>query len=109
MRYLESRMVNTMEKLNKASVKLDIAKDVFDATVDQNLTLYSNKLNDTMNIFACIATMFLPLQLVSGLLGMNVLVPGQNVDDTTPFWIICGVCIGLLIILLILFKSKNWF
>ena len=107
-RHLYGRLEFYRKRIKEVEMYLEISNNIFMASVDQNMSVYTNKLNQTMQIFASIATMFLPLQLVSGLFGMNVLVPGQNIDHEWPFYLICGVCILLLAICFIYFKCKRW-
>lgn len=46
-----------------------------------------------------VALLFLPLQAIAGLLGMNVKIPLQHCDSTLPFWGICAASSALVIIL----------
>jgi Mg2+ and Co2+ transporter CorA len=55
---------------------LTTAEQIFQVTVDDTMTGLSQKMNNAMKHFSAIATIFLPLNLVAGLFGMNVLVPG---------------------------------
>jgi magnesium transporter len=34
------------------------------------------------------ASIVLPLNLIAGIMGMNVLVPGQNVESLVPFFVV---------------------
>lgn len=46
-----------------------------------------------------VALLFLPLQAIAGLLGMNVKIPLQNCDSTLPFWGIIAASSALVIVL----------
>ena len=70
-RHLKSRMSNLHNTTIIIERKLELARNTFQASVDANLTNYSRQLDSLMKIFASIATMFLPLQLISGMWGMN--------------------------------------
>jgi Mg2+ and Co2+ transporter CorA len=51
--------------------KLELARNTFQTSIDASLTDYSRGLDRLMKKFAIIATIFLPLQLISGIWGMN--------------------------------------
>jgi Mg2+ and Co2+ transporter CorA len=51
--------------------KFELARNTFQTAIDANLSEYSKKLDQIMRKFAIIATMFIPLQLISGMWGMN--------------------------------------
>lgn len=55
-----------------------------------------------------VATIFLPLNLLAGMMGMNVKVPGRDVDNLDWFLSIIGFMIALSLILLSLFKCVKW-
>ena len=55
---------------------LDTAEQIFSVKMDDTMTGLSQKMNELMKKFSAIATIFLPLNLVAGLWGMNVIVPG---------------------------------
>ena len=60
-----------------------------------------------MNQFSAFATIFLPLQFVAGLWGMNVIVPGQD-DGEWVFYVIIAVSFGLFIAFALIFQLKKY-
>lgn len=59
----------------------------------------ANKMGRMMKRLSEVALLFLPLQAIAGLLGMNVQIPFQNCDSTLPFWGIVATSSALVIIL----------
>lgn len=58
-------------------------------------------------VFAVVATLFLPLGFITGLLGINVGgMPG--VDSDLAFWWVAGLCAGLGVALLTAFRLSRW-
>lgn len=58
-------------------------------------------------VFAVVATLFLPLGFITGLLGINVGgMPG--VDSEMAFWWVAGLCGGLGVALLTAFRLSRW-
>lgn len=48
------------------------------------------KTADVLGKLTVLGTIVLPMNIVTGMWGMNVLVPGQNVEDLSWFWSITG-------------------
>ena len=44
------------------------------------------KTADVLGKLTVLGTIVLPMNIVTGMWGMNVLVPGQNVNDLSWFW-----------------------
>jgi magnesium transporter len=68
--------------------------------------MQTNKTNEIMKILTLISSIILPLTFLTGLYGMNVLLPMS--DNSLAFWIIIGmmVCIGLAMVFL--FRKRKW-
>lgn len=65
----------------------------------------SFKLNDVMKVLTVIATIMMPMTLISGIGGMNVLFPFDLRESMTGFWILLAVMIISAIGLIIWFKK----
>lgn len=71
----------------------------------------SNKISEQMNkrsyVLTIVAAIFLPLGFFTGLMGINVGgMPG--VDYSQAFWIVLGICSGILGLLLMVFYWRKW-
>lgn len=63
-------------------------------------------MNKTIYIMSIVATIFLPLSLITGLLGINVGgIPGS--DNGIAFWVVCGVLGIIAFIEYLWFKKKR--
>ncbi|CAI2387741.1 unnamed protein product [Moneuplotes crassus] len=107
-RHLKSRMGNLNHTAFIIERRLELARNRFAASIDASISNYSRDLDSLMKKFAVIATIFLPLQLVSGMLGMNLKVPFQTTDSTWPFWALTGVMTLLVLGFWILFKRWKY-
>ncbi len=108
MGHLYDRILLQESILKKIKFQLEITTDTFQAHVDQTLNNFTNRLNNSMNLFAAIATLFLPLGLIAGIFGMNVHVPWQErTDEIWPFWVIVGFMLVIMVLLLICVKCKK--
>jgi zinc transporter len=75
---------------------------------DELSNLLSDKINKNMYILSVIAAIFLPLGLLTGLLGINVGgIPGS--DNPYGFYIVSGSLAFLVICQVFLFKKLKWF
>lgn len=112
LKYYMSSLKSHSEILNsriKSSINfIRISENLYEANVDNALTIISNKLNIAMQHFSAIATCFLPLNLIAALWGMNVVVPGQLESSEYPFGIIIGIVILIGVSFYIYFRLKRW-
>jgi zinc transporter len=94
------------EKLMRIVEDVNAVKDRAMVTQEELNNRIADQMNQTMYIMSIIATIFLPLGFLTGLLGINVGgVPG--VDNGVAFWIVCAIIVILAIIEYILFKNKK--
>ena len=64
------------------------------------------KQNTLMRAFSVVASIFMPLQLVTGWYGMNLIMP--EVRSPVTYWVVIGVCVGVVALSLLLFRKKRW-
>jgi len=69
-------------------------------------SMQTNKTNEIMKILTLISSIVLPLTFLTGIYGMNVLLPLQ--DDNMAFWIIVIIMLLLGAGMLFLFRRKKW-
>ncbi|MEJ2595363.1 MAG: magnesium transporter CorA family protein [bacterium] len=69
-------------------------------------SMQTNKTNEIMRILTLISSIVLPLTFLTGIYGMNVLLPLQN--DTAAFWIIVILMVLLGGGMLFFFRRKKW-
>ncbi len=61
----------------------------------------------TQSQLAIVATIFLPLNFIAGLLGMNV--EGlPDAKDPAAFWEVLAICAGITVVQLLIFKKLRW-
>lgn len=69
-------------------------------------SLQTNKTNEIMKILTLISSIVLPLTFLTGIYGMNVLLPMG--DNNLAFWIILGIMVVLIGGMLVFFRRKKW-
>jgi magnesium transporter len=85
---------------------LDNYKEVVEALESTNESVISHRQNDVLRVLTIFSVVLLPLTLISGIFGMNVLFPGEHTH--TAFWVIVGLMIGTIVSMVAFFKYKRW-
>lgn len=98
---------NTSNKIEKLMLSLEslvqdlaLARETFESEI-------SNKTNELMKIFTLIASIFLPMNLITSMYGMNFTnIP--FVDLKYGYYIVSGIMLVISAALLWIFKKKKW-
>jgi magnesium transporter len=85
-----------------------IFQDRISGILDAHLTSVSNRLNEVMKVLTVVSTIFMPITFLSGLYGMNVLVPHFPGGEAAQFWWLFGIMLAIVAFMLALFRSKKW-
>ena len=86
---------------------LDSARDRAAVAQDELNNRLAEQMNQTMYVLSIVAGIFLPLGLLTGLLGINVGgMPG--VDSEWAFIVVCVVLVMIGVFLTALFRRKGW-
>ena len=86
---------------------LDNYKEVVEAIESTNESVISHRQNDVLRVLTIISTTMLPLFVITGLFGMNVLFPGEG--TTWAFWVILGLMLAAVAGMLGILRWKRWF
>jgi magnesium transporter len=85
---------------------LDNYKEVVEGLESTNESVISHRQNDVLRLLTVISVTILPLTLVTGLFGMNVLFPGEGTHEA--FWVIVAALLGIAVATLGFFRWKRW-
>jgi len=105
MTYRFRDVYDNLVRLNEEAMFL---QDRVTTLLDAYLSAQSNRLNQVMKVLTVIATIFMPLTVLTGLYGMNVrlaLFPG---GDAAQFWWITGIMLAVSLAMLWIFRRKHW-
>src|SRR4051812_43933837 len=86
--------------------QLDNYKEVVEALEDTNESVISHRQNRVLQILTIFSVVLLPLTLISGIFGMNVMFPGYGTH--TAFWVIVGGMAVTIIGMLGFFRWQRW-
>lgn len=86
---------------------LDAVRERAQIVKDELANALADKMNKNMYVLSIVASIFLPLGFLTGLLGINVGgMPGA--DSDVAFWIVSALCFGFIILVGGLFKFLKW-
>ena len=85
---------------------LDNYKEVVEALESTNESVISHRQNDVLRLLTLISVTMLPLTLITGIFGMNVLFPGEGTPGA--FWVILAALVVTLGSMLAFFRLKRW-
>jgi magnesium transporter len=83
-------------------------QDRITGLLDAHLAAQSNQLGQTMRVLTVIATIFMPLTVLTGLFGMNVGLPSLASGGTMEFWGIVGIMLVTSSVMLWFVRRRWW-
>lgn len=87
---------------------LDLARERAMVAQEELVSIVAHEQNARMFVLSIVAAIFLPLSFLTGLMGMNVAgLPGMVNEHA--FWILVVLMLLIAVIILMLFRIKNWF
>jgi len=102
------RMRDVYDNLVRLSEESVMLHDRVTGLVDAFLSSQSNRLNQVMKLMTVIATIFMPLTVLSGMFGMNVILPHMPGPPWMEFWWIAGLMAGIAGVMLYMFRRMRW-
>jgi len=93
----------------RAQDAIETYQDVGASVMDVYLSAQSNRMNEIMKQLTVVATIFMPLTLISGIYGMNVLV-GMWPPPLAPwsFSAVIAVMALIAVAMAVFFRKRNW-
>ena len=74
---------------------------------EQILDTRAEQMNQTMLVLAAVTAVFMPLTVISGILGMNVSgIPFH--DSPWAFWVVTGGLVALALAIVLWMKRRKW-
>ncbi len=105
---LAYRFRDVHDHLVRVSDEAMFFTDRISSILDAHLSAVSNQLNQVMKVLTIIATLFMPLTVLTGMYGMNVPLPHLPGGPDAQFWWILAIMIGLSAAMLVFFRRKGW-
>jgi magnesium transporter len=86
--------------------QLDNYKEVVEGLESTNESVISHRQNDVLRVLTIFSVTLLPLTVITGIFGMNVLFPGEGTAEA--FWTIVASLVVVVFALLAFFRLKRW-
>jgi len=87
---------------------LESTRDILQGAMESYMTQVSNRMNEVMKVLSVVATIMLPLGILTGLYGTNFeILPGSH--SPYGFWIFVGMMGLVVAAATVFFKLKKWF
>ncbi len=109
-RFLPEELELYFDDLNDAAERiwdqLDNYKEVVEGLESTNESVIAHRQGDILKVLTLISTVMLPMFVITGIFGMNVLFPGEG----TPwmFWVIVSLLVGSVSVMVGYFRYKRW-
>lgn len=92
----------------RVSDSIDNYREAISGTFDAYMSAVSNNMNEVMKTLSIIATISLPLGIISGIFGTNFdILPGQHIPF--GFWMMIGLMLTFVASMVYFFKRRGWF
>ncbi|KDQ64459.1 hypothetical protein JAAARDRAFT_118292 [Jaapia argillacea MUCL 33604] len=95
---IQDHLITMTQNLNHYEKILSRSHSNYLAQISIEMTDANNQINDVLSKLTALGTVLIPMNLVTGLWGMNVHVPGQDIEGYTWFLSIIGVLVAFAII-----------
>lgn len=102
------------DHLARAEDSIEMTRDMAAAAMDVYLSTVSNRLNQVMKQLTIVATIFMPLTLISGIYGMNLLGTSRRwamwppPDSAWGFAFVVALMGAVAVGMLLYFRRKDW-
>lgn len=101
------RLRDAADQATRVAEELDAVRERCAVVKDQLTDIRAEEMNRNMMILSVVAAIFLPLGLISGMMGINV--GGMPwVDDPNGFWYVSGIIIIIGLVQLAVFRLAKW-
>jgi magnesium transporter len=102
------RFRDVYDHLMRYADEVTIFQDRMTGVLEGYLSAISNRLNQVMKVLTVVSTILLPMTVLVGLWGMNVMLPQFAGGATAQFWWIVGIMGAITVVMLAFFRSKDW-
>jgi magnesium transporter len=104
---IQDHVVTMMSNLNHFEKMLSRSHSNYLAQLNVNNIILGNRVNKVLSKITLIASLLVPMNLVCGLWGMNVPVPGRDTNDLGWFFGIVGVFGTVIVLFVFLVRRYN--
>jgi magnesium transporter len=102
------RFRDVYDQLVRMTDEALIFQDRITGLLEAHVSNVSNRLNEVMKVLTVIATIFMPLTVLTGAYGMNVALPHFPGGQGVQFWWVLGIMLVASLGMLAWFRGRGW-
>ena len=103
----EHELNDVYEQQERAASLTDLYYELASDMIDSYISIASHHLNQIMKVLTIITAIFVPLSFLAGIYGMNFEYMPE-LHTPSGYFILLGVMLGIVTLLLLVFRKKNW-
>lgn len=86
---------------------IETYREIANELIETQMSVVSNRMNETMKVLTVIGTIFIPLTFLAGVYGMNFhyLPELDQVWAYPAFWVVCAIVAGIMVLV---FRRRHW-
>ncbi|MCX6814122.1 MAG: magnesium/cobalt transporter CorA [Candidatus Aenigmarchaeota archaeon] len=85
---------------------IDDYREILSNTLEVHISMVSNRMNEVMKALTIVATVMLPLTVLTGIYGMNLNIPESHIDFM--YYIVLSLMVIIAAIMMLYFRRKRW-
>ncbi|MCJ7817112.1 MAG: magnesium/cobalt transporter CorA [Candidatus Aenigmarchaeota archaeon] len=85
---------------------IDDYREILSNTLEVHLSMVSNRMNEVMKALTIVATVMLPLSVLTGIYGMNLNIPESHIDFM--YYVVLSLMVIIAAIMILYFRRKRW-
>jgi magnesium transporter len=102
------RFRDVYDHLVRFSDETSLFQDRMTGVLEGYLSAISNRLNQVMKVLTVVSTIVLPMTVLTGLWGMNVMLPQFAGGANAQFWWVVGIMGAITVAMLAAFRWRRW-
>ncbi len=102
------RFRDVYDQLVRLSDESMSLQDRVTGLIDAHVSIQSNRLNGVMKVLTVIATIFMPLTVLTSMFGMNVTLPALPGGPEVQFWGVAAIMTAISAVMLWVFRRMDW-
>jgi magnesium transporter len=103
---MEEYFGDISDHLSKIWDTLEDYRETIEVLSDTITSLTNNRINDIIKVLTIISVILLPLTLISGILGMNIRLPGE--ESPYAFVVVMAIMLTVVVAMLMFFRWRKW-
>jgi magnesium transporter len=102
------RFRDVYDHLVRLTEEAVLFQDRVTGILEAHLSTVSNRLNQVMKVLTVMSTIFMPMTVLTGMWGMNIMIPTFPGGAAAQFWWVSGIMTAISVVMLAIFRFIGW-